>query len=649
MTLKRQLCLVITVLFLVIFLGMFIISVKNTQEFLNSYMKSEANNTAHSLAVSISQHSLDDTSTLGVLIDSFFKTGTYKSIIYKDANQDVVLERTLELTNPNAPAWLEAVVPIREQVGKSFVNADWMQAGEVTVTSDTRFAYNKLWDDMVASFWVLLSIAIATALLGFMALRYLLKPLQDMRMQAAAICSQDFSVINPLPKTKELATVVDAMNMVSAKVHAMFDEQSKLTDKLREQAYRDHLTGLGNRRYFTMQLENYLQSPDEFSSGSLYLLQLKNLDDYKKAHGFEASELYIKRIAETLSNMCNDKNHFLACRLSDREFIMLSPNVDHKETKAVAEKLSEHLNELHTNIATTITKYHLGVACYKQNQTPSEFLAEADMALRAAQAKGESGWHIYDADELRKTLLMGAAAWQKQLDRVIENRNIIFHYQPVKNVRVEAFAALHYEVLLRIPDQENNLLNAGIFIPMAENLNRMIDLDKMVIEKIITHVESNQKNKFAVNLSPSSINDEAFTNWLFETMAENPTAAKNIILEFPEQVAIHNVESLRAIINRLHKLGCEFSLDHFGRGFASFTYLKNIQIDYLKIDGSYVRHIDQDTGNQFFVHVVTEIAHNLGIKTIAENVETQQEMDMLQSLNVDGVQGYYIGKPSDQL
>ncbi len=651
MTLRKQLLMIITILFLVIFFATFIVSVKNIQSYLNNTMKSQVTNTAHSLSIAMSQHAIHDKGTLKALVDSYFKTGSYHAIKFLAQDPQNNLERTLEITNPNVPSWLPSMVPLQQQTGEGFVSSNWKQAGKIIVISETNLAYDKLWSDIVELFWVFIIIATITIALGFFALRHLLKPLNDMRIQAAAICSQDFSIINPIPKTKELGTVVDALNQVCRKVHAMFDEQTRLTEKLRSQAYRDALTGLGNRRYFIMQLENYIESREEFTTGSLYLVELKHLDEYKKNHGYEAAELYIKRFAETLNHICHEKNHFLACRISDREFVLLALNINVEETRIIAKELNVSINELHTNIATTIVKYHFGVAYYKEHQTPSEFLAGADMALRAAQSKKDSGWHMYDTEDLKQTLIIGAAGWKEQLEQVVENENILFHYQPVKNIQEEQQSLMHHEVLLRIPDKDNNLLNAGIFIPMAENLNKMIDLDKLVVSKAIEQLSQNNdfKGKYAINLSPSSIHHQQFTDWLLETITENPVAANKLILEFPEQVALHDLTSLQTIVQRLHKLGCEFSLDHFGRGFASFKYLKTIHVDYLKIDGSYIRHIDKDTGNQFFVHVVTEIAHNLGIKTIAENVETQNETDMLKSLNVDGVQGYHIGKPKDKL
>ena len=134
-----------------------------------------------------------------------------------------------------------------------------------------------------------------------------------------------------------------------------------------------------------------------------------------------------------------------------------------------------------------------------------------------------------------------------------------------------------------------------------------------------------------------------------KNLSENPQFAKQLTFEIPEHNAVHTLDILPEFVARLAKLGTHFALDHFGRGFSSFKYLRDIKIKYLKVDGSYIRNIDKDTNNQFFVHVITQLAHNLGISVIAANIETETELFTLEHLDFDGVQGYYVGKPSEVL
>lgn len=647
--LKKQLFIIISILFIVIFATTLMITSKSTQAYLNSAMKSQVVNTAHALGISISQHASDDTESVKLLIDSFFKTGGYHTITYSAPQQNILLERKSQIISPKVPSWLMTLLPLQQQVGEDRVTHGWAQAGNITVTSQTHLAYEKLWSDIIKLFWGLLIIAIATMAFSAFALRRLLTPLNEIQRQATAICAQDFSVTNTLPKTKELAIMVTSLNQACHKTGEVFDEQNRLIETLRSQAYHDHLTGLRNRRFYSMQIENYLQSRDEFTTGSLYLIQIKHVSEYKKNYGYEAAQLYIKRFSEVLTAISGNKHCFSVYRLSDKEFALLAANIDSQKTKEIASKINSALDQLHANIATTIVKHHMGIAYYKTGQSANEFLAEADMALRTAQSKAQSGWYMYDVEDLKKAPIIGASGWQEKLDDVIKTNNIIFHYQPVKNVHNKTL--LHHEILLRIPDQENDLIHAGLFIPMAENLNKIICLDKLVITKTIHKLNQKDQDpeKYAVNLSPKSIHDKPFVDWLFEIIEEHPLAAKRLILELPEQVALDEAQSLSSIIDRLHRLGAEFSLDHFGRGFTSFKCLKGLHVDYIKIDGSYIRHINQDLENQFFVQTITEIAHNLGIKTIAGHVETQEEVETLKNINIDGIQGYYLGEPKENI
>ena len=648
MTLRKQLCIVITVLFSLIFLGTFLLSVKNLQIFLQGQLISRAENAANSIAVSLSQYPADDKATFAAVIDSIFKSGQYHRIAITGLNEELILERNLNQRTPNAPQWLTSMVSLKVPPAEALLSVNWRQVGTVTVESDIQKSYDTMWADIKELFWMFFIAALLTTLLGLIALRYLLKPLHDIKLQAAAICAQDFSIKSKIPKTKELATIVRAMNAVSDKVQQLFSEQTRLTEKLREQAYKDLITNLANRRYFMMQLENLLGSPEEFTTGALFLISINSLDNYKKHHGFEASDLLLTRVANILRNLCTTSSHFLAARLSDHDFALLAPNITADRTKKTAIKIHDYLVDLHSDIEQQSLSFNIGVSLYRSRQNSSEFLAAADMALCAARSKGDNAWHLYDTADLGESLLQGASAWLDQLEQAIQNQAVVLHFQTVRALGKENGSVLHYEVLMRIPDKNNNLLNAGLFIPMAENFDKMIDLDKLVINKLIALFQQGKtaKDKFSINLSPSSVGNENFVNWLYETLAENPDFARQLIFELPEQVAIHELDNLTAMVKRIKKLGSEFCLDHFGRGFASFKYLKDLPVDYLKIDGSYIRHIELDTGNQFFVHVVTEIAHNLSIKVIAENVEYATERETLENLNVDGIQGYYIGEPS---
>jgi diguanylate cyclase (GGDEF)-like protein len=651
MTLRKELFICISMLFVLIFVGTFALSVHNVRNFLVTQLSTEAQNTASSLGISISQHKNADLSTMSVLIDAVFKTGHYQKISIDSLNKknDLIREHTKSFST--APTWFTAAIPMNIPEGKALVMQGWKQMGTIYVTSNSGEAYQQLWNNVVDLFWWFLGTLIVTFILAAIALHYLLKPLEAIGIQAEAICARDFSIQNALPRTKELRTVVEAMNKVSQKVHDMFEKQTKITEQLREQAYKDPLTGLGNRRYFNMQVDNQTSSSSERFYGALHLIELTDFVQYKKDQGYEASDLYLTRIAKILNECCEQHTQFIAGRLSDVTFALLTPDVNPELAKKIAIELDSKLNQLHADLKQQTVKHHIGVAMYQEKQSVSDLFSDADMALRAAQSQQGDHWHMYNMKELKKSLIHGAGEWKTHFEKIIKEKSIIMHYQPVIQLTKEVRTILHHEVLLRLPDENGHILSAGIFIPMAENLGIITDLDRLLVEKVGEKIKQlNDPNKmFAINLSPASIRDQAFIQWLYSQLSANPTVAKQMIFEIPEHTAIHELEVLPSIVSQLEKLGSHFSLDHFGRGFSSFKYLRDLKISYVKVDGSYIRNIDKDTGNQFFVHVISQIAHNLDIKVVAENVETELEVTALQNLNIDGMQGYYVGKPSENL
>lgn len=651
MTLRKQIFICIVTLFIFAFIGTFALSVQNIKSFLVSQLATEAQNTASSLGISISQYKDVDKTTMSLLIDSVFKTGHYQSISIKfiEGEDDLVREQKSQLDN--IPHWFTNLIPLEIPEGTALVMQGWKQLGTIYVASDNEQAYQQLWKNINALFWWFLGSAIVTFLLAVIALHYLLKPLEAIKIQAEAISNRDFSIQNSLPRTTELRAVVTVMNTLSKKIEDMFTKQTKVMEQLRTISYKDPETRIGNRRYFTMQLENLISSETERFHGALLLIAIAHLDQYKKNYGYEATDLYLKRFVEILSKLCTSNPRYISARLTDNNFALLSADVDAETAKKDAINLLEQFSALHVNLKQQTTQCYVGVAIYKTGLSVNEFLSEADMALQAAQAEEEGNWHILNPNELAKSNIQGAEKWKKHLEDVIQNKSINLYFQPVVNLHDKNNPIIHQEVLLRIPDPSGELVAAGVFIPMAENYGLVTAFDRIIIEKlqekIKQHKDSN--SRFAVNLSPGSLRDSNFINWLYKTLSENPQFAKRLTFEIPEHNAVHTLDILPEFVARLDKLGTHFALDHFGRGFSSFKYLRDIKIKYLKVDGSYIRNIDKDTSNQFFVHVITQLAHNLGITVIAANVETETELFTLEHLDFDGVQGYYVGKPSEGL
>ena len=398
----------------------------------------------------------------------------------------------------------------------------------------------------------------------------------------------------------------------------------------------DTVTNLGNRRWFREQLESLTNSPEEFNSGVLFFLVLKEFKAYNEKNGFAMGDAKLQSVAEFLRTICGGFDRCLLARSSGANFSLLCPGIDKNEAQEVAKKIIEGIRHLHKNESVNI-----GIACFTKEQKVAELFAQADMALRISQQEEAFGYRFMEGIIARETETPGAGYWQKLLASVIERQAILLQFQPFILCSGEL---LHHEVLLRIKNKQGEILNAGAFMPMAQSLGFSVDLDKLVIAKAQQLIRSIPA-RFAINLSVESLLEPSFRDWLEREVGNRNETASRLIFELPENEVIRHMEVVQGFISRMRKLGCEFGIDHCGGGFASFSYLASLEISYLKIDGSYSRKIDEQRNKQFLMQSMARIAHELDILIIAQSVETETERDTLLKLYIDGMKGNLIGVP----
>jgi EAL domain-containing protein (putative c-di-GMP-specific phosphodiesterase class I) len=237
--------------------------------------------------------------------------------------------------------------------------------------------------------------------------------------------------------------------------------------------------------------------------------------------------------------------------------------------------------------------------------------------------------------------------WRKLLREIIDRGVIRLYMQPVYTPGLKDNKVLHKEVLTRIDDHSNHGVNAGIFVPLAERFGLASQLDKLAITRLLEYLPlaPDASSLYAINLSSTSLHDSVFIQWLYSTLGNTPALAERIQVEFPEHAALANTRNAYQLVERLNTLGCGTGIDHFGAGFASFGYLRGMAIRYVKIDSSYIRGIENSIENQFFVQALADTLHSLDIQVIAQSVETAAERDTLVSLNIDGLQGHFTGRP----
>ena len=394
MTLYRQITISIILLLVAAFLGTVIISTQNLRVFLLTQLESHAQDTATSLGLSLSPPmQARDMTTITSMVDAVFDRGHYRQLDITTLTGDTLLSRSNQTQSNNVPEWFRDIMDLQPPVAEALIMSGWQQAGKVRVTSHPAYVYGELWSNTVETFRLFLALAIIIILVGLIAVNILLRPLRRIEMQADAICNASCTLQEKLPRTRELRHVVTAMNRMSGKIGSIFAEQATLTDNLREQAYKDPVTGLGNRRHFDRQLKMLLESREESSMGALLVLELNGLSEINLSAGYQEGDQLLQCTAGLISNRIKTIENCFAARISGASYRIVAVGMHKDGAESLADELCHDLLQLRADgLARTDSIGHIGVALWEQQDSVPNLLAEADIALRTAQSSGNNSW-----------------------------------------------------------------------------------------------------------------------------------------------------------------------------------------------------------------------------------------------------------------
>lgn len=649
MTLLRQLIIVIVSIFVLLFMGTFAINVHNTRDFMGKQLETISQDTATSLGLTLSPHMANkDAVILERLASAVFDSGYYQEVVVLDVNEKPLVELVQPVSRSQAPVWFVKLFPLETPKGRALIMDGWQQAGSVRIRANPGMAYANLWDSSIQSFyWFLAASGLAIGL-GMLALYYLLRPLRAVEAQAKAISNREYPVQAKLPWTRELRRVVEAMNLMSIKVREMFFEQNATMERLRDDVYRDKLTGFANRSYFEMQLRHLIVSEAEFGNGALVFLEVSHIEVINQQTGYKAGNALLEGVAELIQLKLTQfaiVNGF-AARLSGSTFAVVIADVPEQTALDFVTDLANALPELELNGLAHLNEIgHIGFTMFR-GQNFSEFLSEADRALRTAQLKGPNAFHQNEHQMIGKSGERTATEWIALLRHALSEHLFKFFYQPALRL-TDGSPVLHNEVFLRIQMQDGEIMPAGIFMPMVHRLGLGQEFDRMVLGEVLSRLKQKSAETVCVNLMPESIGNSEFVEWAYQQLMANPAQAARIHFELSDYAVSKNVPSMQAWIKRMEPTGAKVGIDRFGKGLASTEYLSSLKVKYIKVDGSFIRGIDESRENQFFVESLVNLAHGLDILVIAESVERPEELAMVQRLRVDAVQGYSVKMPEE--
>ena len=418
----------------------------------------------------------------------------------------------------------------------------------------------------------------------------------------------------------------------------------KVTAQLTHQATHDILTGLVNRRGFEEQVKASLSAQGKYHS--LLFLDLDQFKIINDTCGHIAGDALLRQVAVLLQGLLRE--HDMLARLGGDEFAVLLQNCPLKRSEEIADKLRRAIGEYRFpwEGKTFSIGVSIGLVNFSdENQSYDDVMRAADTACYIAKDAGRNRVHVYQEDDSATTLRRGEMEWVGRIQHALEENSFRLYRQKIAPVDGVEGKGDHYEILIRMLDEEGNVILPMAFIPAAERYNLMPAIDRWVVSTAFDMHDANSHDVWSINLSGASINDDQFLGFVQEQFARTGVPPRAICFEITETTAIGNLTKAGHFIQELRAMGCHFSLDDFGSGMSSFAYLKYLPVDYLKIDGSFVKDMAHDAIDQAMVEAINKIGQLMGMQTIAEFVENDDIRQRLHSIGVDYAQGFGIHRP----
>jgi diguanylate cyclase (GGDEF)-like protein len=423
--------------------------------------------------------------------------------------------------------------------------------------------------------------------------------------------------------------------------------------ELSHQAMHDPLTGLYNRRAFEHRLQSCLAEAHQFDTQ--HVLCMLDLDQFKVINdtcGHVAGDEMLRQISAVLG--ATVRNGDTLARLGGDEFGILLNACPIEEASRVTSALLDALQGF--RFVSDDKVFGIGgsigmVVINADTENAQTLLSNADNACYLAKEKGRGRAQIYKPDDQELIARHREMQWVARLGEALEQDRFVLYQQPIVTIDANGTQVHHWEILVRMRERDGEVVLPGVFIPAAERYNLMRNIDRCVVGKVIAWLQQRRDQGLAlphlmVNLSGVSLSDESFLEQLVAQMREMPVLARQICFEITETSAIRHLAATIHFIHELKHLGLQFALDDFGSGAASFTYLRTLPVDYIKIDGHFVKDIATDAFDHAIVEAIHRIAQTANLKTIAEFVESDQVLAHVRAIGIDYAQGYAIARPA---
>lgn len=644
MTLSRQLFLAVFLTMMGLFSGMSYFTLVNTQKIVQYQLTQSAQDTANSLALSLSTSLKNkDLTTIKRILDTLFDSDYYQNI--KLVSNDGV--EWVDLVNqPDAddvPDWFEALIKINPPIKHAIILDGPIELGKIFVQCHAGFAHEQIYENMKTGLYWLIFITFLMMTLGYLMLYFLLRPLHEIKKQAKLINKKQFYIIQSIPWATDLKALVVAMNRLSARLSKIFEKQEKLAKHLQEKAYHDPLTGLKNKLWLKHKFYQFKKS-GAAGKGLFALIELTNFKAYNEEYGRLAGDQILIQTARLLETNFKKETNPIVVRIEGACFALLLVNQLSEDTERIAKEITGFFKQ-YTQIViyTSIDIGHAGITFFDYGEKDSMIIKKTTNALAQARLKAPNSCVVYQATQQEEEIKFRTdAQWKRVLARSLKEYKIICHFEPITlYVHREN---TYVETLPRLQLSENNILPTREWIYEAKRLSMIPLVDRMIIAQVIEKLKlGDERNKFYfVNVSCDTLLKPNVLEDLLKRLSVIKPLKEKLIIEISEYDLLQQLTLLKPILENFAREGVGLCIDHFGASINQLHYLRDVVVQYIKIDSMFTENIATHVENQMLVKTFIDIAHSVKAKAIAQNLENKQDEWVLQKLGIDGVMGNLI-------
>jgi diguanylate cyclase (GGDEF)-like protein len=455
-----------------------------------------------------------------------------------------------------------------------------------------------------------------------------------------------------LPRSRQTRVVADEMDLMVDTVGGLTDRMESL-QRDREQAEarlvwladHDPLTQLFNRRRFHADFERVLDQAARFGhQGAVLYFDLDQFKDVNDISGHQVGDALLQRVAEQLQTLTRPCD--ILARLGGDEFAWLLPEATAEQAIEVAERAQRIIRSIvmHARSRRHQVSASIGIVLFpEQGRETHQLMANADLAMYQAKEKGRGRWHIFSQEDQSRERADARVLWGQHIAEALIQDRFELRFQPI--VEVATGRIVHYEALLRMRDAQGAMVYPDRFVPVAEKTGQIQAIDHWVLSHALGIMNARPDLHLSVNLSANAMDDPLLLPDIEQLLKRFAVEPLRLTFEITETAAINSVLRATRLMRGIQRLGCRFALDDFGSGYASYAYLRQLPVDDVKVDGAFIRNLSRSREDRIFVKAITDIAHGMGKRVIAEFVEDGEILRVLAELGVDFAQGYHFGRP----